>query len=695
MAKASASKDNGKCTESLPVKNRALSNLGVNDIWYKAIIHSFPDGLLLIKHPGGDILDVNDAFCHMMGYTREELLSMNIRDIEVGFDETSEAIPGRYSDSKETGETAFETCHKLSGGKIIDVSVHLRYLEEGLFLCFYRDITQQKKKQEKELRNLKQAKEALKETEDRYRTLIELGTKIGEAVIMLQDIDGREGIHTYVSDQWIEISGYSRQELLEMSFFDLVSSKDKNISIKRHRQKVTGKTIPDLFELAIIHKEGKEIPVEITSAATCYQGKPTNVVYIRDITDRKITEKRLKEYQQHLEELVEKRTNETIRHMHEYKQTKEQLQFIIDTVPAYIGYKDKELLYQFVNQAIVDKSGIPRQKQLGKSVQEIHPDNPKLCDDEIIDDLKVLHTGLPDIQVSRYKYKGAEEVWVERSRVPHKGDDSEIKGLVILTIDITKQKQAELKIKSLYRKESILRHRLETEMKQRVEFMRAIVHELKTPLTPLLAASDEMLGITEKGKFLSCAKRINAGTLDLSRRIDELMDLSQGELGLLRLNYSDFDVYKVIQDITGRFSAQTSKYNQKIVINPPAGCFPVQADKDRITQVVFNLLDNALKFTRRQGKIDIWLEPKHEGTIIQVQDYGQGIDPELCDVLFDRDKRTKIQHEHTGGLGLGLGLCKLFIELHGGKIWIDSKPGEGSTFSFCIPDTKSNLKEAA
>ncbi len=144
-----------------------------------------------------------------------------------------------------------------------------------------------------ELEFLRQRVAELEETEDRYRTLIELGAKIGEAVIMLQDIGGKEGVHTYVSDLWPQITGYSRKELLKMSFFELVKPDDHRLSIKRHRQKMSGESIPDLFELSIIRKDSKEVPVEVTSAVTIYKGEPTNVVYIRDITERKLLEKQI------------------------------------------------------------------------------------------------------------------------------------------------------------------------------------------------------------------------------------------------------------------------------------------------------------------------------------------------------------------------------------------------------------------
>ena len=158
----------------------------------------------------------------------------------------------------------------------------------------FRDITEKR-----------QLENQVRESEDRYRALIELGTEAGEAIIMLQDIDGREGIQTYVNDQWSRITGYSENELLGMSFFDLLCAKDLTASIERHRAKMAKKAVPGLYEMSIIHKSGKEVIVELTGGFTNYQGKPANIVYIRDITQRKLLEKELSVEREKYKELFE------------------------------------------------------------------------------------------------------------------------------------------------------------------------------------------------------------------------------------------------------------------------------------------------------------------------------------------------------------------------------------------------------
>jgi PAS domain S-box-containing protein len=99
------------------------------------------------------------------------------------------------------------------------------------------------------------------ESEERYRALVELGTEVGEAIVMLQDMDGVEGAMVFMSEQWPKMTGYSRDELLRLTFFDLLHPRDKSASLERHRTKMLGKKIPGLYEMTVIRKDGKEVPV--------------------------------------------------------------------------------------------------------------------------------------------------------------------------------------------------------------------------------------------------------------------------------------------------------------------------------------------------------------------------------------------------------------------------------------------------
>ena len=140
----------------------------------------------------------------------------------------------------------------------------------------------------------RQMEAQLLESEERYKALINLGTEVGEAVVMLQDEKGIEALQTFVSDEWTRITGYDKNELLRMSFFDLLPDAERNASIKRHRAKMSGKTLKGLFEMNIARKDGSSIPVELTSAFTMYRGQRANVAYIRDISERKRAQEEVK-----------------------------------------------------------------------------------------------------------------------------------------------------------------------------------------------------------------------------------------------------------------------------------------------------------------------------------------------------------------------------------------------------------------
>lgn len=138
------------------------------------------------------------------------------------------------------------------------------------------------------------AEEDLQESEERNRALLDLGTEVGESVVMLQDTEQGEGIQTFVSYMWPHITGYPKEELLGMSFFNLVHPESRQTSIERHRRKMAGKSMPGLYELSIVRKDGTEVPVELTSTSTTYKGQRANVVFIRDITERKRAEQELR-----------------------------------------------------------------------------------------------------------------------------------------------------------------------------------------------------------------------------------------------------------------------------------------------------------------------------------------------------------------------------------------------------------------
>lgn len=247
------------------------------------------------------------------------------------------------------------------------------------------------------------------------------------------------------------------------------------------------------------------------------------------------------------------------------------------------------------------------------------------------------------------------------------------------------RKQVEERLRELYEQERKLRRELEVQMRRRIEFTRALVHEIKTPLTSVVAASDLLAAELKEEPWLSLARHLYQGACDLNHRIDELLDLARGEIGMLRLRCKSVDPVRLLHGVANNIAPEVSRNAQSLLLNIPPSLNLVWADGDRLRQVVLNLLSNALKFTPEGGKITLKAGEKNANLIVEVQDTGPGIAKEDQQRLFEPYHRLESDRERLSGLGLGLALSKMLVELHGGQIWMKSEKGKGSTFGFSVP----------
>jgi PAS domain S-box-containing protein len=223
-------------------------------------------------------IDVNDAFEKLTGLRKEDVIGKKVTKVIPSIKALNPEIIPIYGEVASTGKpAAFEVFFKPLNVWLA-ISVYSPRKEH--FVALFDNITERK-----------QVEEALKESEQRYRSLVHLGAEVGEAIVMLQDEAQKEGVQVFCNETWPRMTGYSEKELLSMSLFDLVHPKDHKDSLTRHRRKMNGESIPGLFEITIMRKDGTKVLVEVTSAYTTYQGKPSNVAYIRDITERKQQEK--------------------------------------------------------------------------------------------------------------------------------------------------------------------------------------------------------------------------------------------------------------------------------------------------------------------------------------------------------------------------------------------------------------------
>lgn len=354
--------------------------------------------------------------------------------------------------------------------------------------------------------------------------------------------------------------------------------------------------------------------------------------------------------------------------------------YVSPSVRYLIGYSAEEVMAQPLEQLLTSASFEAAMKVLQEELNEEGKAQKDLARSW-------------KVELEMYRKDGS-TVWVEVRMSFLRDTDGQPVGVLGVMRDITEHKEAEEKLQNAYQKETKLRQDLEAQIKRRVEFTRALVHELKTPLTPVLASSDLLVSELYEEPFLSLAKNINRGACALNDRIDELLDLARGEVGMLQLKLKPVDPLPLLQTIADEMASVASSRGQSLLLDLPPSLPLVRADEGRLRQVVLNLLSNACKFTPKGGKVILRARKEDVYLIVEVEDTGPGIAEEEQQHLFEPYHRLDSNKERYSGLGLGLALCKTLVELHGGQIWLKSQKGKGSTFSFSVPLEASSSSES-
>jgi signal transduction histidine kinase len=221
----------------------------------------------------------------------------------------------------------------------------------------------------------------------------------------------------------------------------------------------------------------------------------------------------------------------------------------------------------------------------------------------------------------------------------------------------------------------------------KTEFVSMVSHELRTPLTSIqgyaeLLLEDEQIA-EEQRESLTLVKKNADRLLGL---INDLLDLSRMEAGRVDLHRTSLDLARLIPEVAGSLRPLIEAKRQRLRLDLGEALPAVWADQDRVTQILTNLISNAHKYTLVEGSITVAARRDDGFVRVDVSDTGTGLSPEDQAQLFTKFFRA---HERSpqagGGTGLGLVICRLLVELHGGRITVSSAPGQGSTFSFTLP----------
>ena len=360
----------------------------------------------------------------------------------------------------------------------------------------------------------------------------------------------------------------------------------------------------------------------------------------------------------------------------------EQYRDLFETAHDLIQSVDEEGTFVFTNPAWREALGYSREDVAGLKLRDVlHPDNVEA-------DLTLFARALQGEKIESAETalitKGGTKVTVIGSigcRVAE-GKPTYTLGIFHDISDIKAAREAQ---QQAYETEKELRQSLQEAIGKRIEFSRMVAHELKNSLTVLLVSSEMLSEDPGHDRITALSQNIRRSAEHLQNRINEMLDMARMEMGTLQIQTEPVKPGPVLQEMADYIRLIAEKRGQTVNLKVPSSLPTIIADKDRLCQVLINLLDNASRYTSASGEITLGAELAPPFLRFFVRDTGKGIEAKEMKRVFEPYYRTERDKDRISGLGLGLALCKMLVEKHGGRIDVVSEVGEGTTFSFTIP----------
>ena len=592
------------------------------------------------------ILFVNQAFLRTYGYTEEEIIGKQIEMVRADTTKKDDSI----FKSTELGGWQGELLNKKKDGTVFPISLttSIVYGEKQQPIAHVGvavDITERKRVEEK-----------LQESEEKYRSIFENVQDVYYEAL----IDGTI-LEVSPSIEIISKGQYHRDDLIGKSmneFYPNTEERRALLSTLEERESVTD------FEVTLRNRDGSQIPCSISSKVHAdAQGHPEKIIgSMRDITKRRQAEEKL-------------------------KRSEEMLKSVFASTPDSITVTDLDGRITLANQATADIRDISSADQLiGKSFYDLIAEEERHRAEESMK--KVMTLGVVK-NIEFIGLKGNNERFTgELSISVLKDSAGRTSGFVGIAKDITERKLTESALKEA-------KEAAEAAVKAKSEFLAVMSHEIRTPMNGVIGMTD-LLALTELTTEQSdYVETIRISGETLLSVINDVLDFSKIESSKVELEEEPFELNVCIEEVLDLPVPRVQQKNLDLLyrVDPKIPPFIV-GDRLRLRQILYNLVGNAIKFTEK-GEIVISVGLNHQydkslELLFAVKDTGIGIPANKLEKLFkpfsQADSSTTRKY---GGTGLGLAISMRLVELMGGRIWAESKEGEGSTFSFTIMTTAS------
>jgi PAS domain S-box-containing protein len=370
------------------------------------------------------------------------------------------------------------------------------------------------------------------------------------------------------------------------------------------------------------------------------------------------------------------------------KESEIRFRVLTESAPVGIFTTDSKGGTNYVNPRWCEISQLNFEESLGFGwLKATHPDDRESLASGW---QQISNAAEPSKMEYRFLHPDGTEAWVIGQAVPQKDGAGNLLGYIGTITDITERKKMEADLIAS-------KEKAEESDRLKTAFLHNISHEIRTPLNSIVGFSRL---ITEPDiapeELESYAEIINKSSDNLIAIIADIIDIATIEAGQDKLNSKEINVNSLCARVLKKFTEIAQKQNISLICNAslPDNDANIVCDDAKLFQVFNNLIGNALKFTK-QGTVSFGYQPDGDFLKFYVQDTGIGIAPEMHHEIFKRFRQVESTATRKfGGSGLGLAISKANIELHGGRIWVESEIGKGATFYFTIPCNHSTLRKA-
>jgi PAS domain S-box-containing protein len=612
---------------------------------FSRLFHSSPDAILVTELKSGKILEVNRCFEKFSGFSSRELIGHPVLEFNFYGPAERQRFVSMLQEKGNIHEVEFVLKNKAGKELLVLSSAEIIEIEgEPHTLTILKDITERKR-----------AEDMLRISEEKYRELVE---NLNEVVFTLDT----EGIITYISPQANRLYNYKPEELVGHPFAEIIHPDDLISLNVGFRDTLINHLAPREFRFRT--KDG-QVRWALSSSRPIYENE--RVVGIGgiflDITESKNANKKILESEIKFRELFEANTDG--------------ISIIsVNPDPKAISFLDMN-----ENSA----------KMLGYTKDEMMKMNPsdfvKLTKEKIEkrdEELKL--KGYCDFETS-FRHKNGNDIVVEiKAKVIEYYNQPAIMNIVR---DITLRKLAEQELITA-------KEKAEESDRLKSAFLTNMSHEIRTPMNGILGFAkllkEPNLTGEEQQDFI---RTIEISSERMLTTINNIVDISKIESKMMELNIKESNINNQIEFLYMVFKPEVE--NKKVKFSFKNGLAAKEAiintDQEKVYAVLTNLIKNAIKFTD-EGSIEFGYEKKGECLKFFVRDTGIGIPETHKEIVFERFRQgSESPSRGYEGSGLGLSISKTYVEMLGGKIWVESKEKEGSTFYFTIPYNAMSREE--